>query len=72
VIIVTPYLVRPVSDQLATPVDGYRAPTDPQRVLEGQSYYGQSGPAAQGGTPVAAPAPGIGAGVAAAAPGFKL
>ena len=28
VIIVTPYLVKPVSGQLATPADGYRAPTD--------------------------------------------
>ena len=28
VIIVTPYLVRPVSGQLALPTDGYRAPTD--------------------------------------------
>ena len=27
VIIVTPYLVRPVSNQLALPTDGYRAPT---------------------------------------------
>ena len=27
-IIVTPYLVRPVSGQLALPTDGYRAPTD--------------------------------------------
>ena len=67
VIIVTPYLVRPVSGHLATPVDGYRAPTDVQRVWEGQTYTGQSGtrPA-----PVSA-APGISAG-AAAAPGFKL
>ena len=28
VIIVTPYLVRPVSNQMALPTDGYRAPTD--------------------------------------------
>ena len=32
VIIVTPYLVRPVSGQLALPTDGYRAPSDAQRV----------------------------------------
>ena len=68
VIIVTPYLVRPVSGRLSTPVDGYRAPTDAQRVWEGQTYTGRSGtqPA-----PVTA-APGLSAGAAAAAPGFKL
>ena len=69
VIIVTPYLVRPVSGQLASPTDGYRTPTDAQRVFLGQSYTGQSGPAA---VPVA-PAPGLGGGTAViAAPGFKL
>lgn len=66
VIIVTPYLVRPVSNQLATPIDGYRAPTDVQRVIEGQTFVGQKGTVA---VPVA-PRPMIGA--AAAAPGFKL
>jgi pilus assembly protein CpaC len=66
VIIVTPYLVRPVSNQLALPTDGYRAPTDVQRVIEGQTFVGQKGAAAR---PVA-PAPMVGA--AAAAPGFKL
>jgi len=67
VIIVTPYLVRPTSGQLAAPTDGYRAPTDPQRVWEGQSFTGRSGPpaAAVVGTPTAA-AP------VAATPGFKL
>jgi pilus assembly protein CpaC len=69
VIIVTPYLVRPVSGQLALPTDGYRIPTDAQRVFLGQSYTGQSGPAA---VPVA-PGPGLGGGTAViAAPGFKL
>ena len=43
VIIVTPYLVRPVSGQLATPTDGYRAPDDVQRNFLGQSYTGKSG-----------------------------
>jgi pilus assembly protein CpaC len=66
VIIVTPYLVRPVSNQMAVPTDGYRAPTDVQRVIEGQTFVGQKGAAAR---PVA-PAPMVGA--AAAAPGFKL
>ncbi|HMI40475.1 MAG TPA: type II and III secretion system protein family protein [Sphingomicrobium sp.] len=67
VIIVTPYLVRPTSGQLALPTDGYRAPTDVQRVIENQSYVGRSGPPAASvvGTPTAA-AP------VAANPGFKL
>jgi pilus assembly protein CpaC len=65
VIIVTPYLVRPVSHQLATPADGYRAPTDPQLNLEGQSFSGRSGDRAP--TAIAAPA---GAGPVAA-PGFS-
>ena len=69
VIIVTPYLVRPVSNQLASPTDGYRAPTDAQRVFLGQSYSGQSGPAS---VPVTA-APGLsGAAASVASPGFKL
>ena len=67
VIIVTPYLVRPVSGQLALPTNGYRAPSDTQMMIEGQSYVGQSGPRP---APVA-PAPVFGGG-AAAAPGFKL
>ncbi|HWU92019.1 MAG TPA: type II and III secretion system protein family protein, partial [Sphingomicrobium sp.] len=68
VIIVTPYLVRPVSGRMALPTDGYRAPTDPQQILEGKTFTGVSG------TPVAvAPTPGIaGAAAAAPAPGFKL
>jgi len=68
VIIVTPYLVRPVSGRMALPTDGYRAPNDAQRVLEGKSFTGVSG------APVAiAPTPGIaGAAAAAPAPGFKL
>ena len=62
VIIVTPYLVRPVSGQLAAPTDGYRAPTDTQRIFGNKTYSGTSAPAA------AAPAPGA----ASAAPGFKM
>ncbi len=40
VILVTPYLVRPVSDKskMQTPLDGYVAPTDLQRVLLGNLY----------------------------------
>ena len=69
VVIVTPYLVRPVSGQLATPVDGYRVPNDIQRDFLGQSFTGVSGSH----TPTAIPAPAatLPAG-AAAAPGFKL
>ena len=68
VIIVTPYLVRPVSGRMALPTDGYRAPTDSQQVLEGKTFTGVSG------APVAiAPTPGIaGAAAAAPVPGFKL
>ena len=69
VIIVTPYLVRPTSGQLALPTNGYRAPTDVQLNWEGQTFTGQSGAAA-------APAPAApalsGAAGATAAPGFKL
>jgi pilus assembly protein CpaC len=44
VIMVTPYLVKPVSaNQIALPTDGYRAPTDAQRVLMGQTFDGKSG-----------------------------
>ena len=69
VIIVTPYLVRPVSHQLALPTDGYRTPNDAQGILGGQVYTGTSGPRPV----VSAPAPGMTAGASAtAAPGFKL
>jgi pilus assembly protein CpaC len=69
VIIVTPYLVRPVSNQLATPIDGYRAPSDPQQWLGGQTFMGRTGVR----EPVAIPAPAAPAsGGSVAAPGFKL
>lgn len=72
VIVVTPYLVRPVSNQLALPTNGYRAPTAGQQILEGQSYTGVSGPRPA----PAAPAPAItGSSAVTAAPanpGFKL
>ena len=69
VIIVTPYLVRPVSGRMALPTDGYRAPADGTRVWEGQSYSSQGRPAAA--APAPAPAFG-GAAATTAAPGFKL
>jgi len=71
VVIVTPYLVRPVSGQLATPVDGYRVPNDLQRDFGGQSFSGVTG----GREPTAIQAPAqaapSGAGTAPA-PGFKM
>ncbi len=75
VIIVTPYLVRPVSHQLALPTDGYRAPDDGSRNILGKTYDGVNGDrtptAISAPGPVAAPAIGSAAGTAAA-PGFKL
>jgi pilus assembly protein CpaC len=76
VIIVTPYLVRPTSGRLALPSDGYRAPTDGQRVWEGQTSDGQSGVRSS----LSAPRPGMmvpvtgaaSVGAATPAPGFKL
>ncbi len=51
VILVTPYLVRPVDDAqaMAAPTDGYRAPSDIERILEGRLHSatlqpGQDGP----------------------------
>ena len=61
VIIVTPYLVRPVSTQLAAPSDGYRAPNFGQLFVGGQTYQGRSGPAGA-----------VRPSVAPASPGFKL
>ena len=44
VIIVTPYLVKPMAAADASlPTDGYRAPTDAQRVLLGQTFTGKTG-----------------------------
>ena len=74
VIIVTPYLVKPSSDRLALPTDGYRAPTDAERVLEGQTFKGVSGspPAPVSPAPAIGSAVSSGAPAASAAPGFKL
>lgn len=75
VIVVTPYLVKPVSaSQISLPTDGARTPDDLERVIGGQSFKGKSGdkgpkakavpatpaaPAAVQGTEPAAPAPGF-------------
>ncbi len=73
VIIVTPYLVRPVSGQLAAPTDGLRMPSDPDRIWEGQTFRGQGAGRLAPAPAPAGPAPGFGAaGASAAAPGFKL
>ena len=74
VIVVTPYLVKPSSDRLALPTDGYRAPTDAEQGLEGQTFKGVSGspPAAVGPAPAIGSAVSSGAPAASAAPGFKL
>ena len=46
VVVVTPYLVRPVSaNQIALPTDGYRHGNDAQRVLVGQEHDSRSGEA---------------------------
>jgi len=44
VIVITPYLVKPVNaNEIALPTDGYRAPTDLDRVLLGQLGGGTTG-----------------------------
>ena len=70
VIIVTPYLVRPVNTQMAAPTDGFRSPDDASRDFLGQQYLGKSGavqPQAIAAPPSVAPAPTV-----SAAPGFKM
>jgi pilus assembly protein CpaC len=73
-IVVTPYLVRPVdAHRIVLPTDGYRAPGDATRLLGGQLSSGVSGavrPAPQAG-PVPA-TPSAAAPAAAATPGFSF
>lgn len=70
-VIVTPYLVRPVSGQMAASTDGYRTPDDGSRDFLGQTYRGVSGSVQP--QAIAAPPATVAAPVAAAvAPGFKL
>jgi pilus assembly protein CpaC len=38
VIIITPYVVRPVNTQLASPTDGFRVPHDSERILFGANH----------------------------------
>lgn len=87
VIVVTPYLVKPVSaNQIALPTDGFKAATDAQRVLLGQTHSSASGdkrPAPSEAPPATIVAPSVGASAtpsadkrtktsqAAPAPGFS-
>lgn len=56
VIVVTPYIVKPVATALATPVDGFRVPNDVSQALMGSMYQqqlptapaGPTGPGGQG------------------------
>jgi pilus assembly protein CpaC len=68
VVIVTPYLVKPVSTQMATPIDGYRNPNDIERDWLGQTFKGVSGKV----DPTAVPAASAAPTGAAPAPGFKM
>jgi len=62
-IIVTPYLVKPVdANSIALPTDGFRTPTDLQNFLLGQDFSGKSGekrPKPSLAPPVTIPAPGM-------------
>ncbi|HEX6784109.1 MAG TPA: type II and III secretion system protein family protein [Sphingomicrobium sp.] len=69
VIVVTPYLVRPTSTPAALPTNGYRAPTDPEQILLGQTHTGVSGPAGLVPSAVSATVPANAA--VAPAPGFR-
>jgi pilus assembly protein CpaC len=76
-IVVTPYLVRPVSsNNIALPTDGYRMATDAQTILLNKQTDGQSGqkaPAPQALPPVTAPVPtGARKGSDPAAPGISI
>lgn len=79
VIVVTPYLVKPVSaSAIRLPTDGAKAPTDAERVLGGQSFSGKTGArppqatrAPSTAAPVA-PAPATSGDASAPAPGFSF
>jgi pilus assembly protein CpaC len=71
VIVVTPYLVRPVSNpnQIALPLDGYRNPDEAQRLIIGQDNDSRTGEQRPGATvaPARVVTPGVGP-VGAASP----
>ncbi|MGJ8537260.1 MAG: pilus assembly protein N-terminal domain-containing protein, partial [Parasphingopyxis sp.] len=67
VIVVTPYLVQPVSaNQIALPTDGYQSPNAAERLLLGRTYRGETGATRPGPTmaPPTTVQPGIDAGAA--------
>ena len=72
VIVVTPYLVRPIEEaDVHLPTDGFQTPNEAQRLLGNQFHDGQSGgqrpmPSAVGGTAAVAPRVGAGEPVAPA------
>jgi len=66
VIIVTPYLVKPVdANQIKLPTDGYKAPSDAERWLLGTNFKGDSG--ARRPVPTAVPQGGAAAPISPAA-----
>lgn len=73
VIVITPYLVKPVNaNDIVLPTDGYKSPTDVERVLLGQLTSGKTGgdrpkPSMEAGPP-AAPTVGAVAPIGAVAP----
>ena len=62
VIIITPYLVKPVDGRMALPTDGLRAPNDAERWLLGRTYAASDGP----------PPKDVNVSPGAAAPGFSM
>ena len=75
-IIVTPYLVKPVSaNEIALPTDGFKTPNDLQNFLLGQDFAGKSGakrPMPRLAPPVTVPAnPGVGASLMPATPSTR-
>lgn len=72
VIVVTPYLVQPVSaNRIALPTDGYRHANDGQRILMGQGHGSRSGPDPRPAPTSASPrtvSPGVSGGSALSAP----
>ncbi len=70
VIVITPYLVKPVTaSKIHLPTDGFRAPSDAERFFEGKLYGKQSAPTPQPKIVPAQPAAPTGA---VPAPGFSL
>ena len=79
VIVVTPYLVRPVDDsEIRLPTDGFRTPSVAEQLILNRRHAGDSGaerpmPRAAGDAPAATdPAPGQPAPTAVPEPGFTL